>query len=128
VKYWEIIADIALVLLVRDCVFLQLSITVHLNMSDSENGQWALAKRTIRSRISSERWEQIKTAYAAAIMAVTLTLALSILEDAEQTVIGRKRFTYQKELERFPEIRVALLGKYLSSRAEFSTTSRITLM
>jgi hypothetical protein len=41
------------------------SITVHLNMSERQNGQLARAKRTIRSRISSERWEQIKTAYAA---------------------------------------------------------------
>jgi hypothetical protein len=36
-------------------------------MSECENGQLPLAKRTIRSRISSERWEQIKTAYAAGI-------------------------------------------------------------
>jgi hypothetical protein len=36
-------------------------------MSQSDNGQLPLAKRTIRSRISSERWEQIKTAYAARI-------------------------------------------------------------
>jgi hypothetical protein len=31
------------------------------------HGQLPLAKRTIRSRISSECWEQIKTAYAAGI-------------------------------------------------------------
>jgi hypothetical protein len=31
------------------------------------NDQLPLAKRTIRSRISSKRWEQIKTAYAATI-------------------------------------------------------------
>jgi hypothetical protein len=36
-------------------------------MSERENGQLPLAKRTLRSRISSERWEQIKTAYAAGI-------------------------------------------------------------
>ena len=36
-------------------------------MSERENGQQPLEKRTIRSRISSERWEQIKTAYAAGI-------------------------------------------------------------
>jgi DNA-binding NarL/FixJ family response regulator len=35
-------------------------------MSERESGQ-PLAKQTIRSRISSERWEQIKTAYAAGI-------------------------------------------------------------
>ena len=36
-------------------------------MSEHGNAQLALAKRTIRSRICSERWEQIKTAYAAGI-------------------------------------------------------------
>src|SRR5947207_5037359 len=36
-------------------------------MIERENGQLPLAKRTIRSRISSERWEQIKTAYASGI-------------------------------------------------------------
>ena len=43
------------------------SVTVHLNMSERENGQLPLAKRTARSRVSSERWEQIKTAYASGI-------------------------------------------------------------
>jgi len=36
-------------------------------MSEHENGRLPLAKRTVRNRISSERWEQIKTAYAAGI-------------------------------------------------------------
>jgi hypothetical protein len=36
-------------------------------MSERENGQLPLAKRTIRSRISSERWEQIKVAYVSGI-------------------------------------------------------------
>jgi hypothetical protein len=36
-------------------------------MSQSDNGQLSLAKRTIRSRISSERWEQIKVAYVSGI-------------------------------------------------------------
>src|SRR5438132_3837014 len=43
------------------------SVTVHLNVSERENGQQPSAKRTVRSRISSERWEQIKTAYASGI-------------------------------------------------------------
>ena len=43
------------------------SITVHLNMSQRENGQLPLAKPTVRSRIPSESWEQIKTAYASGI-------------------------------------------------------------
>lgn len=36
-------------------------------MSEDKNGQLPLAKRTIRSRISSERWEQIKVAYVSGI-------------------------------------------------------------
>ena len=36
------------------------SITVHLNMSQRENGQLPLAKPTVRSRIPSESWEQTK--------------------------------------------------------------------
>jgi hypothetical protein len=43
------------------------SITVHLNMSDSENAQRPLSRRRVRSRISAERWEQIKTAHASGI-------------------------------------------------------------
>ena len=36
-------------------------------MSQRENGQLPLEKRTVRSRISADIWEQIKTAYAAGI-------------------------------------------------------------
>src|SRR5262249_47651898 len=36
-------------------------------MIQPQNGQLPRAKRTIRSRISSERWEQIKTGYAAGV-------------------------------------------------------------
>jgi len=36
-------------------------------MSERENGQLPLTKRTVRSRISADIWEQIKTAYAAGI-------------------------------------------------------------
>jgi hypothetical protein len=42
-------------------------LTVRLNMSERGNGQSALAKRTVRNRISSDIWEQIKTGYAAGI-------------------------------------------------------------
>jgi hypothetical protein len=38
-----------------------------LNVSERENGQLPLAKRTARTRVSSGRWEQIKTAYASGI-------------------------------------------------------------
>jgi hypothetical protein len=36
-------------------------------MNERGNGQLPPAKRKVRNRISSERWEQIKTAYAAGI-------------------------------------------------------------
>ena len=36
-------------------------------MSEQGNGQLPLAKRTVRSRVSSGLWEQIKTAYASGI-------------------------------------------------------------
>src|SRR5437868_14517404 len=42
-------------------------LTVHLNMSEQGNGQLPLAKRTVRNRVSSGLWEQIKTAYASGI-------------------------------------------------------------
>jgi len=48
-------------------VFLQNRITVQLNMSQRENGQVPLPRRRVHDRISSERWEQIKTGYAAGI-------------------------------------------------------------
>jgi hypothetical protein len=44
------------------CVFLQTSLNVQLNMSERKKGRLPLAKRTVRSRISSERWEQISVA------------------------------------------------------------------
>lgn len=46
------------------CFLPRNSVTVHLNMSDWENGQLPLAKRPGRSRISADVWEQVKTAYA----------------------------------------------------------------
>jgi DNA-binding NarL/FixJ family response regulator len=36
-------------------------------MNERGNGQLPLAKPTVRNRISSERWEQIKTAHASGI-------------------------------------------------------------
>ncbi len=48
-------------------VFFQNTISVQLNMSQSDNGRLPLAKRTIRSRISSERWEQIKVTYVSGV-------------------------------------------------------------
>ena len=49
------------------CFLPRNSVTVHLNMSERGNGQSALAKRTVRNKISPDIWEQIKTGYAAGI-------------------------------------------------------------
>jgi hypothetical protein len=43
------------------------SINVQLNMSERKNGQLSLPKRAVRSRISSDVWQQVKTAYASGI-------------------------------------------------------------
>jgi uncharacterized protein YjcR len=64
------------------------SVTVHLNMSERENGQLPLAKRTIRSRISSERWEQVKTAYASGIGLREIARNMGI---PEGTVLARAK-------------------------------------
>ena len=48
-------------------VFFQNTISVQLNMNEQENEQSQLTKPAARSRISSERWEQIKTARASGI-------------------------------------------------------------
>jgi len=55
-------------------------------MSERENGQLPPAKRTIRSRISSERWEQIKTAHASGIGLREIARNMGI---PENTVLSR---------------------------------------
>jgi hypothetical protein len=42
-------------------VFFKTSISVHLNMSERENGQLTLAKRTVRNRIAPDVLGAIKT-------------------------------------------------------------------
>jgi hypothetical protein len=59
-------------------VFFQTRATVQLNMSEQENGQLPLMMRTVRSRVSSERWEQIKTAYASGIALREIARNMSI--------------------------------------------------
>jgi hypothetical protein len=49
-------------------------------MSERENGQLPLAKPTVRNRISSERWEQIKTAHASGIGLREIARNMSIPE------------------------------------------------
>jgi len=70
------------------CVFLQISLTVQLNMSERENGQVPLAKRTIRSRISSEHWEQIKVAYVSGIGLREIARKMNIPREPSLRTIG----------------------------------------
>jgi hypothetical protein len=65
-------------------------------MSERENGQLPLARRTIR-RISSERWEQIKTAYAAGIGLREIARKMNI---SERTVLARaKRHCWTQQIQ-----------------------------
>jgi len=50
------------------------SINVRLNMNERENGQLPVPNRRVRSRISADVWEQIKTAYAREIGLREITL------------------------------------------------------
>jgi hypothetical protein len=64
-------------------------------MSECENGQLPLAKRTIRSRISSERWEQIKTGYAAGIGLREIARKMNIPEGTVLAHAKRHGWTQQ---------------------------------
>jgi hypothetical protein len=64
------------------------SVTVHLNMSEQGNGQLPLAKRTVRNRVSSGLWEQIKTAYASGIGLHEIARNIGILAG---TVLARAK-------------------------------------
>jgi hypothetical protein len=63
-------------------------ITVHLNMMERQNGQLPLAKRTVRSRISADVWEQIKTARASGIGLREIARNMGI---PEGTVLARAK-------------------------------------
>jgi hypothetical protein len=66
-----------------------------LNMNEQENGQ-LLAERTVRSRASAERWEQIKTAYASGIGLREIARNMNI---PEGTVLARaKREAWSKQI------------------------------
>ena len=66
-------------------------------MSDPQNGQLPLAKRPLRSRISSERWEQIKTARASGIGLREIARNMNI---PEGTVLARaKREGWTREIQ-----------------------------
>jgi hypothetical protein len=66
-------------------------------MIERENGRLPLAKRPLRSRISSERWEQIKTAYAAGIGLREIARKMDI---PEGTVLARaQREGWTREIQ-----------------------------
>ena len=66
-------------------------------MNEPENGQLPLAKRTVRNRISAERWEQIKTGYAAGI---TLREIARKMDIPEGTVLAHaKRHGWTQQIQ-----------------------------
>ena len=71
------------------------SINVQLNMSERENGQLPLAKRTVRNRISSDIWEQIKTGYAAGINLREIARKMNIPEGTVLAHAKRHGWTQQ---------------------------------
>jgi hypothetical protein len=78
-------------------VFFQNRIDVQLNMTERENGQLPLAKQPARNRISSERWEQIKTAHASGIGLREIARNMNI---PEGTVLARaKREGWTQEIQ-----------------------------
>jgi hypothetical protein len=77
-------------------VFFQNRVTVQLNMNECENGQ-PLAKPTVRSRISSERWEQIKTAYAAGIGLREIARKMNIPEGT--VLVHAKRHGWTQQIQ-----------------------------
>jgi hypothetical protein len=83
---------------VRDFVLLQISVNVRLNMSERENGQLPLAKRTIRNRISSERWEQIKVAYISGIGLREIARKMNIPEGTVLAHAKRHDWTQQIQI------------------------------
>src|SRR6266498_1388096 len=66
-------------------------------MSERENGDVPVPNRAVRSRISSEGWEQIKTAYASGIGLRELARNMSI---PEGTILSRaKREAWTREIQ-----------------------------
>jgi hypothetical protein len=91
-------------------VFFQNRINVQLNMSERENGQQPSAKRTVRSRISADVWQQVKTAYASGIGLREIARNMSI---PEGTVLARaKREQWTRQIQN---------AKALAKREDTST-------
>ena len=64
-------------------------------MSERENGQLPLAKPTVRSRISPERWEQIKVAYVSGIGLREIARKMNIPEGTVLAHAKRNAWTQQ---------------------------------
>src|SRR5437588_10567059 len=66
-------------------------------MIEQENAQLPLAKRTVRTRISADIWEQIRTAYASGIGLREIARNMDI---PEGTVLARaKRENWTREIQ-----------------------------
>jgi hypothetical protein len=66
-------------------------------MSERENGQLPLAKRALRSRISADVWQQVKTAYASGIGLREIARNMNI---PEGTVLARaKREGWTRQIQ-----------------------------
>ena len=67
-----------------------------MNISECENGQQTLPKRAVRSRISADVWQQVKTAYASGIGLREIARNMNI---PEGTVLARaKREGWSKQV------------------------------
>ena len=67
-------------------------------MSERKTGQLPLAKRTVRSRISANVWEQVKTAYATG--SIGLREIARNMDIPEGTVLARaKREGWTREIQ-----------------------------
>jgi hypothetical protein len=75
------------------------SVTVHLNMSERKNGQ-PLPRRRARSRISSDVWEQTKTAYASGIGLREVARNMDIPEGTVLARAKREQWTQQVQSAR----------------------------
>ena len=76
-------------------VFFPNTITVQLNMNQQENGQRPIAKRSVRSRISSECWEQIKTAYASGLGLREIARSMHVSENSVLSRAHREGWSRQ---------------------------------
>src|SRR4029453_3658958 len=76
-------------------LFFQNRINVQLNMIEQENGQLPLLKRTVRSKISADVWQQVKTAYASGIGLREIARNMSIPEGTVLARAQREGWTQQ---------------------------------